>query len=515
MRENSRNYGSFRWYYNSNAVQDENANDFVAQALGPIWLHYREKFSTDFQYEMSNHMHAVLRALYRQEIAIGYTNIYLRRAVSQILIGESLSLPGAVHAGGQALARWLAYTQASGIHEYDSPTYYSVDLNSLVMGYLYVKAPWLHQTLKAALDLFWTDIKANYFPGRQDLSGAHSRDYDFATGQGGILYYLWTEGKCSWYRTDASRVEMEQVFILENGVSPRGYHPDWEALPSVSDNLPKWVVQTNDTTANADRVNWITPDFALGSASANYSAQDKLINLELAAPRSGFPAITIVPDRYDAPYGQSIPDSLGHLKPEHLPLNPASVQKAGMLLTVLDLDPVEAGTVSSLATNILLPAKADWILVDGQRVNLSGPTQIPVGTNSWIGLREEQTAVLIRMFWVDPLNNVLPKLVLQSDSTGLRSEIARLTAYHYQGNAPTTFAAAHLRVGVIIVAYHCGSDAEWNALQADARNSRITTFESNGMLQVQAQLSGPEGGFLQILRSLDNRETFTRVRGGS
>jgi hypothetical protein len=183
-------------------------------------------------------------------------------------------------------------------------------------------------------------------------------------------------------------------------------------------------------------VNWVTPDFALGSASANYSNQDKLINLELAAPRSNFPAISIVPDLYDAPYGQLLPDSSGHLKPEHLPLNPASVQKAGMLLTVLDLNPAQAGVVSSLATNILLPAKADQISVNGQPVNLSIPVQIPVTTTSWIGIREEQSAVLIRIFWVDSLNGVSPQLVLQSDSIGLRSEVARLTAYHYRGGSP-------------------------------------------------------------------------------
>jgi hypothetical protein len=36
MHEHSPDYGSFRWYYNSVAVQDENADDFVAQAIGPI-----------------------------------------------------------------------------------------------------------------------------------------------------------------------------------------------------------------------------------------------------------------------------------------------------------------------------------------------------------------------------------------------------------------------------------------------------------------------------------------------
>jgi hypothetical protein len=128
----------------------------------------------------------------------------------------------------------------------------------------------------------------------------------------------------------------------------------------------------------------------------------------------------------------------------------------------LDLNLLEAGPVSNLATNILLPARAEWTSVDDKYVKLSSPIQMPVSTNSWIGIREGQSAVLIRMFFVDALNGIAPQLVRQADSSSLSYQVARLTAYHYRGTSgqPVVLSSSHLKVGVLIVAYHCASDQE-------------------------------------------------------
>ena len=438
-------------------------------------------------------------------------------AVSLLLIGQSVGNNVAIATGTQMLNQWNSATAAAGgIAEYGSSDYYSIDLDSLVMGFLYAD-PSMHGTVQGMLNEFWTDIKANYFFGTQDLSGAHSRDYDFLCGSSGLLYYFWTEGKNTWFSTDLNLVEMGQAYILENGLSIAGYHPNWGALPGVSDNSPKWITQTaSNSTLNADRENYVTADFALGSASANFGPQDKLINLALTSGKSLFPDISIVPDVYNAPYGLlPIPDAQGHLKPDHQPLYPASVQKAGMLLTILDLDPALAGKISSFATNIIIPAGADSISVNGQDVTLSKPTQIPLSTSSWVGVREAQSAVFIKVFNVDPLGSSTPQLVLQSDAAGLKYGAARITAYHYQGNAasPLALTSTHLKVGVLIVAYHCASVAAWNSLLSDVLASQITMSSLNGNWQVQAQVAGPEGGYLQIIRNLSNRATFTRSTG--
>lgn len=517
MNVTSPTFGSFPWYYNSNAVVDVNSDVFASQALGPIWLHYGHLFPVNFQIQMQQHLKATISALLRRNAAVTYTNIYLMNTVSLLLIGQSVGDASAVETATQMLNYWNSTTLAAGgVAEYGTSDYYSIDLNSLVMGFIYSSAS-LHGTFQSILNYFWTDIKANYFYGTQDLSGAHSRDYDFLCGSAGLLYYFWTEGKNSRFTTDLNLVEMGQVYVLENGLSTGGYHPNWSALPGVSDDTPKWITQTTSAaTLNADRENYVTADFALSSANANYGEEDKLINLDLASNDPLLPNISIVPDVYDSPYGTVIaPDNGGHLKPAHQRLYPASVQKGGMLLTVLDLDPADAGSVSSFATNIIIPAKADSISINGEMVNLATPARITLSTRSWVGIREGQSAVLIRIFTVDSLGAVAPLLVLQSDATGLKSGAARITAYHYQGNTthPITLVPTHLKIGVVIVAYHCANIAAWNSLLADALASRFTISSPNGMWRVQAQISGPEGGNLEISRNLVNRQTFTRTGG--
>src|ERR1700740_3485959 len=110
----------------------------------------------------------------------------------------------------------------------------------------------------------------------------------------------------------------------------------WDAFgPITNPNLlmPRWVSQTNSNQPNSDRCNWITQDFTLGSASADYSTVDKLINLELGSSSTGrMNPIIVVMDQFDSPYGEVVTNEGGHLKSSHLPLTPACVQKRGMLL---------------------------------------------------------------------------------------------------------------------------------------------------------------------------------------
>ena len=513
MDVSSPTYGVIPWNYNSDQVNDPNSTDFACQALAPIYIHYRNQLPSDFLLTIRQHIRAAIPVLEQRQPAVSYTNIELMNTVNLLLLGQIVSDSGAVFAGKQALQQWVDYTNGAGITEYNCPAYDAISLDSLLMGFLYSTDSAVRASLRSALDTFWTDIKANYFSGREDLAGAHSRDYDFLEGHGGIFYYLWAEGLKNSRVNTGNDIDIHRVFTLENGASAAGYHPDLTTLPI----LPKWIVNSNPNVLNSDRTNFVTSDFAFASASANYGPQDKLINLELASAKEPFPEITIVPDKFDAPYGQlTTLDGSGHPKATHLALSPASVQKAGMLLTLLDLDPSQAGAVSSLATNVLLPAFADSLSVDGRNVDLTQATQIPISTNSWIGVREGQSGVVIRCFAVDALGSSPPTMVLQSDANGLPFQTARLTIYHYSGTPdnPTTLSQTHLKVGLVIVAYHCADDATWNTFLVNAQSSQLTALTINGCWQVEAQFPGPAGSRLQITRNLDDRNDFIRSGGG-
>jgi hypothetical protein len=288
-----------------------------------------------------------------------------------------------------------------------------------------------------------------------------------------------------------------------------GYEPGPEllALPRLPQRtiLETWGDQPGD-----DRYSFITPEFSAGSTSSWYGAQDQQISVQLAERDPQAPpalaTISVCGDSIDAPYGKVlIKDRTGHAKPVHLRNAMAAVQHEGMLLVLMDLSPgLGTEAVSSVATNILLPLRAEQIVLDGQPVKLpeeirqvlaadsaavrsgsatSQPSagacwSLPAATGSVIGIRHGNAGVALRILAVDGLAGQQPSLALKAD--GAPWGAGRLVAYHYQG-APRTFSPSDgpVRAAIFIVCRRCESDAQFEALIADARNAQATITEQS------------------------------------
>ena len=316
---------------------------------------------------MKPHIQAAFVALRRHKVPVTYTNIYLMKTVNLILCGEAIGDETAARDGYAQLDTWIEHTRQAGIGEFDSPNYYAVNLNSLLMGHRFAARPEAREKFRRLLDLFWSDIAANYFPGRGTLSGPHSRGYEFLRGHESVELFLYTEG----LRQTPPSVEpsIGRQFLLLSEIAG-GYRPPAGVLRLAS--LPERIVESRyRAEPHRDRYNYVTPDFAAGSASGHYGTHDKLINIELANQRD-LPVIYVAPDAIDHPYGKlKSKDRSGHLKPVHAPLNAASVQHKGALLTLLDLDPSALAETGSFATNVVVPAGADALVLDGKPVKVS------------------------------------------------------------------------------------------------------------------------------------------------
>jgi len=105
--------------------------------------------------------------------------MYYMNMVNLALLGEIVGNKAAAEMGYRLIDNWLQYTATADLHEFTSPTYYWVQINSLYMGYLYAKRPGAKEIFKAILDHTWADVAANYFIPSQIISGPSSRDYDF------------------------------------------------------------------------------------------------------------------------------------------------------------------------------------------------------------------------------------------------------------------------------------------------------------------------------------------------
>jgi hypothetical protein len=202
------------------------------------------------------------------------------------------------------------------------------------------------------------------------------------------------------------------------------------------------------------------------------------------------PDITIVPDIFDAPYGLVKPvDKSGHSKPTHLSLNTTTVQSKGTLLALLALDPRLAGTAVTYATNVILPALADSILLDGSKKNLSVATSIATSVGTVITICNGKTAVAIRIVHADSLQSAAPAVVLQSDTTGLKNSAVRLTLYHTRTNT-AAITQSMLKVGLMIAAEPCSTKAQRDSLTNRVRNMAITDSVAGKTWSVSAVLKG-------------------------
>jgi hypothetical protein len=369
------------------------------------------------------------------------------------------------------------------------------------MGYLYATDPALRARFKSILDYFWTDICANFFPGRDKVAGPYSRDYDFLTGHGGLQIQTYLVG----LSTDPSpqAIDLEKVYMFENELN-HGYHPgpDIVALAHRSDRI---IESKYDLEANRDRYHYVTRDFSIGSASGEYNAQDKFINIELASQKD-LADITIVPDKQDNPYGKiKTKDRSGHSKPTHIPPHATSVQDRGAMLTLLDLDPSHEGAVESLATNIVLPSNADSIEMDGRRIDTKAPFKRDASDKSVIAVREGNAIVVLRIFEADQAH-----FVLQAEKDGLKYNALRYTAYHYQGESKK-LPDKHVRVGILAYSTACTSEKQCAEAIERVKSAKIESHGEGHIWSVKAQIGGTE---LSAARDLDHRAILSRQVNG-
>jgi hypothetical protein len=506
MDPQSNHYGMLPWETANPTISDMNAIEFGTQSLGPLLLGYKDKLPAGFVDAIIPHLRAAFVALQHHDVKVSYTNIFLMKTVNMILISEAIGDKEVEAQGRKQLDDWIDYTRQAGIHEFDSPTYYSVDLNSLFMGYLYATDAGLRGKFKGILDYFWTDMCANFFPGRDKVAGPYSRDYDFLTGHGGLQIQTYLAG----LSTDPAPqpIDLEKVYMLVNELD-HGYHPGSEITTLIHKN-DRVVESKYDLEANRDRYHYLTRDFSVGSASGEYNAQDKFVNIELASSKD-LADITLVPDKQDDPYGKiKTKDRSGHNKPTHIAPHETSVQDHGTMLTLLDLDASREGELSSLATNIVLPSNADAILLDGHAVDVNKPFKKEASAKSVIAVREGNAITVLRIFDASGDATGQPRFYLQGEKEGLKYNAFRYTVYHYRGE-PRKLSDKHVRAGILAYTTTCKSDKECADAIEKVKAARIESHADAHMWSVKARVGAVD---LAAVRDLDRRAILSRQVNG-
>jgi hypothetical protein len=498
----SPDYGSVPWQENKPGVVDANAVEFSAQALGPIWFGYGNKLSATFKAAALPHLRALLVALRRRNFRDpAYTNIYLMRSESLILIAEAIGDKDTADYGYSELERWIAYTRTHGIQEFDSPTYYGCDYNSLLLGYKYAQRPGAKAIFRGILDYFWADMAGNYLERSISLSGPHSRDYDLA---GPTLDFIGDDFRASGLedQTVDSGIDFQEADVLQNEL-PGGYQPDAGLLALAA--LPeKTVISRWGDTDETVRTNYVTSDFAIGSTSGRYGDQDRMFSIEL--PQQNGAVISFLPTVDDDPYAAvKHTDKSGHSKPVHLPLGIESVQDGATVLGLCSVPcPADA---TDFTVSLLLPSGADRITLGGTAVDAfrgATPFEIPAKFGDVVGVRLAGGGAAIRTFALQGTDaSVLDgaEVKLVGEPVGYKHSAVRLVI---RPTKNASLSGGRLRFGFIAMCARCSDDAALQALTSKIAAASVKQAMNADNLNVTAEIAG--GPELGVTRSTSGKE---------
>ena len=98
-----------------------------------LWLKHRDFIPAPARQRLEKLLEFSIQGCLRHKVHPAYSNIAIMNAGDLILPGEAMGRPEVAAEGYARLDQVFRYTQAAGIHEFDSPTYTGVDLDGLGM----------------------------------------------------------------------------------------------------------------------------------------------------------------------------------------------------------------------------------------------------------------------------------------------------------------------------------------------------------------------------------------------
>ncbi len=387
----SKTYGNFRWRWGDDVVHDLNGVEFVVEQAVLIELRYRDHLSPAAREILRDLLMTAAAGVQAHRVPVSYTNIFLMKCWNLIALGEALDKTDLSIAGYRALDEWLDFTRRYGVVEYNSPTYYGVDLDALGLIARFARQPAGRDGAIRALRYFWTEIAANWYQPGHRLGGAHSRDYDYLTGHGELDRQLVRAG---WFADP----EMQETIFdqlcqwdppaalrLLAIATPRSVYQRWGEQPS------QWASQ------------YVGRRFSIGVAGATYNNMDKPLAVNLPGGPST-PIVSFFLDGRDDPYGhERINTGSGHPKSLHLMPLLSSVQRASeVLLLAADDDRTRKATktaksLTCLFSHVVLPTEAELWIDDKRETFSSSERELELNPKSAVFLRVEDVALGIRI----------------------------------------------------------------------------------------------------------------------
>ncbi|MCX8037503.1 MAG: hypothetical protein N3D11_10755 [Candidatus Sumerlaeia bacterium] len=518
---NSPTYGNFKWRWGDKGPDDRNAVEFSMQDASLLWMRHRDRLDSAARERLERLITLSIEGIRRHRVAVSYTNIFLMKIWNCIALGENTNRPDLAQEGYGMLDAWMLYTWENGIHEYLSPTYYAVDLDSLALIAKLSQNARARKQAEIALRYFWTEIAANWFAPCERLGGAHSRDYDYLTGHGNLDTYV------------------------AHGYAARGWAPKPDGLPVRFALLGSWLppadlrelatgciprmVRQRWGSGSGDRAaHYVGREISIASAGATYGNMDKPLTIQFARGGPQMPMVNFFMDARNDPFGNKKEvTGGGHLKALHVAPFLMSVQREREVLMLASASPEDAGFTRNapnpvgLFSQLVLPRSAGVsIWIGDEETNLAREKgQRRVQLNQPVFLRYGNAAAGFRILHAVDVNGKEAAISLNNDGNNL--DAMTLTVMHCaakpeKGRASVAFwvrAAENLDEAEFAKFRREFAQAEAK-VQFDGEQLDVAARGGQGLLRLAGNLQtgerlaceGAEAGANDALLAIDGRE---------
>ncbi|HLH73710.1 MAG TPA: hypothetical protein VKX96_10540, partial [Chloroflexota bacterium] len=269
--------GNFLWLADDPEVVDLNAVQFVLRALLPILVRHGQQLPSTLVERCRQSVRLALAEEDHLAVAPTYTNIHLMSLLALVVGGEWLDDAHYRALGRQRWADWLGFTIRSGApHEYNSPGYGAVDLSALAELIGLVQDPLIKLQARLIYERLWLHLGLHLHVPTGQLAAPHCRCYwpMMMSGRGAVKDLLWLQTGWRWLLEPgpyggqtASEIPTGLDLALTEHWLPEAVRSWLEHQDRV---LPCEIRETANRDEGFDLTTYLTPSYALGTASRTY-----------------------------------------------------------------------------------------------------------------------------------------------------------------------------------------------------------------------------------------------------
>ena len=170
---------------NVRGYDPEKVFEFCMRSIAVIWKEYGERLPESIRAMLKRMMTNCVGLVKNCNTPPKYTNMYLMNIFNLIQLGDILEDKDATAAGYAQFDRFMIYTWEWGIHEYSSPVYTAVQLDTVMMLERFCDLKKEHA--KALLEFYWVYVALNWIPNLNRIGGAESRQIsDYFNNEGNL-----------------------------------------------------------------------------------------------------------------------------------------------------------------------------------------------------------------------------------------------------------------------------------------------------------------------------------------